>query len=172
LLELRILQFSGLVWRYTPVAQSALDTQLSLLYGGRFNPRVLFGMLYTSTSLQGAKAEFMKAAKLAGQAPELLLPQMLHQIEVNLQRVADLTDKRSLEFLDSSFEELIGTDWTLTQKIGVQLHNICDAILSYSAADPKHRNLNLYIINPTTVSVVASTVIRTMSDWDHLKPVR
>jgi hypothetical protein len=72
----------------------------------------------------------------------------------------------------TAFEELIGNDWTPTQKIGVQLRNICDGILSYSAADPKHQNLNLYIINPTTVSVVTSTVIRTMPDWDYLKPAR
>jgi hypothetical protein len=27
-------------------------------------------------------------------------------------------------------------------------------------------------INPATISVVASTLIRTMSDWDHLKPAQ
>jgi len=170
--ELRFSPFSGLVWRYTPVAQTPLDTQLSFMYGGRFNPKVLFGMLYTSTSLQGAKAEFMKAARLTGQTPELLLPQMLHQIDVNLQSVADLTDKRNLKFFGYALEELLGDDWTPTQKIGTQLHNICDAILSYSAADPKHKNLNLYIVNPAAVSVVASTTIRTMPDWDRIKPAR
>jgi RES domain-containing protein len=97
---------------------------------------------------------------------------MLHQLDVNLQKVVDLTDKRNRYFLGCSLEELIRDDWTPTQKIGVQLRNICDAILSYSAADPRHRNLNLYIINPATVSVVSSTVIRTMSAWDHIKPAR
>jgi hypothetical protein len=97
---------------------------------------------------------------------------MLHQIEVNLQKVVDLTDKMNRTFLGCSFEELAGDDWTPTQRIGVQLQNICDAILSYSAADPKHKNLNLYIINPTTVAVVDSTLIQTMPDWDHIQLVR
>lgn len=172
MLELRFSHFRGWVWRYTPVEQSALDTRLNLLYGGRFNPRVLFALLYTSTSVQGAKAEFIRSAKLTNQAPELLLPKMLHQIEANLQKVVDLTDKGNRTFLGCSFKDLVGNDWTPTQKIGAQLHGFCDAILSYSAVDPKHKNLNLYIVNPTAVSVVASTVIRTMPDWDHVKLTR
>jgi len=170
--ELRFSPFSRLVWRYTPVEQTALDTQPSFLYGGRFNPRAEFGMLYTSTSLQGAKAEFMKAAKLAAQDPDFLLPQMLHQIEVNFEKVVDLTDQKNLSFFGYSFEELIGDDWTPTQKIGTQLRNFCDAILSYSAADPKHKNFNLYIINPGSVAVVGSTKIQAMVDWNQIKPVR
>jgi hypothetical protein len=129
-------------------------------------------MLYTSTSMQGAKAEFIKSAKLARRAPELLLPKMLHQIEVNLHKVVDLTDKRNRKFLNCSFKELVGNDWTLTQKIGTQLSHVCEAILSYSAADPKHKNLNLYIINPNSVSVVDSSIIQTMPDWDSIKPVK
>ena len=147
-----------------------MDTERSLANGGRFNPRLLFAMLYTSTSIQGAKAEFIKAAKLSQQPPELLLPKMLHQIEVNLQKVIDLTDKKNRQFLGCSIEELIGDDWMPTQRIGIKLRNFCDAILSYSAVDPKHKNLNLYIINPTAVAVFGSTKIQTMADWDHIKP--
>lgn len=105
-------------------------------------------MLYTSLSVQGAKAEFIKSATLLKTDPESLLPRMLHQIEVSSLKVIDLTDKRNRKFLNCSFKELVGNDWTLTQKIGTQLSHVCDAILSYSAADPKHKNLNLYIINP------------------------
>ncbi len=169
---MNLTQFSGIVWRYTAIEQPPLDTERSLSNGGRFNPRLLFALLYTLTSIQGAKAEFIKSAKLARRTPELLLPKMLHQIEVNLQKVVDLTDKNNRKFLGCSFEELVGNDWTPTQKIGAQMRNICDAILSYSAADPKHKNLNLYIIKPTTVSVVASTIIQTMPDWDQIKVAR
>jgi len=97
---------------------------------------------------------------------------MLHQIEVNLHKVVDLTDKRNRQFLKCSFKELIGNDWTLTQKIGIQLSYVCEAILSYSAADPRHKNLNLYIINPNSVSVVDSTMMQTMSAWDSIKPAK
>jgi RES domain-containing protein len=169
---LYLTQFSGIVWRYTAIEQPPLSTELGLSYGGCFNPRLLFAMLYTSTSMQGAKAEFIKSAKLAERAPELLLPKMLHQIEVNLHKVVDLTDKRNRQFLKCSFKELIGDDWAPTQKIGIQLYNVCEAILSYSAADPKHKNLNLYIINPNSASVIDSIVIQTMSDWDSIKPVK
>jgi len=165
-------QFSGVVWRYTAIEQQPLDTERNLSYGGRFNPRLLFAMLYTSTSIQGAKAEFIKSANLSQRPPELLLPKMLHQIEVNQQNVIDLTDKKNRRFLGCSIEELIGEDWTATQKIGTQLRNFCDAILSYSAVDPKHKNLNLYIINSSLVSVVDSTKIQALGDWDHIKSVR
>lgn len=161
--------FSGVVWRYTAIEQAPLDIERSLTNGGRFNPRLRFAMLYTSTSIHGAKAEFIRSAKLADQIPELLLPKMLHQIEVDLQKVIDLTDKQNRKFLGCSLEELIGDDWVLTQKIGTQLRSFCDAILSYSAADSKHKNLNLYIINSGSVAVVDSTKIQTMADWDHIK---
>ena len=129
-------------------------------------------MLYTSLSVQGAKAEFIKSAKLIKADPKSLLPRVLHQIEAHLSKVVNLTDKRNRQFLNCSVADLIGDDWTLTQKIGNQLRNVCEAILSYSAADSKHKNLNLYIINPNSVSVVDSTMIQTMFDWDSIKPAK
>lgn len=171
MLSLRFSEFSGIVWRHTAVVQPPLDMLPNASRGGRFNPAFSFPMLYTSISVRGAKAEFIKSTRAYKVAPESLLPRMFHQLEISLQKVVDLTDKRNRRFLGCSFEDLIGNNWTPTQKIGIKLRNICDAILSYSAADLKHKNLNLYIINSTTVSVVTSTVIRTMSDWDYLKPV-
>jgi len=44
-------------------------------------------------------------------------------------------------------------------------------ILSCSSADPKHKNLNLYIINLRLVAVVDSTKIQTLAEWDQIKPV-
>lgn len=172
MLRLRFTNFSGVVWRHTAIEQPPLDVLLNASRGGRFNPPMSFPMLYTSMTVIGAKAEFIKSARAVNADPELLLPRMLHQIEVNPQNVVDLTDKRNRDFFGCSFKELIGKDWTQTQKIGTQLHNVCDAILSYSAADSKHKNLNLYIINPISISVSESTMIQKMSDWDYIKPIK
>ena len=172
MLNLRFADFSGIVYRHTAIVQPPLDMLLNAAHGGRFNPPISFPMLYTSLNAQGAKAEFIKSAETFKATPESLLPRMLHQIEVDLRKVVDLTDARNRKFLGCSLEELIGDDWTPTQKIGTRLRYFCDAILSYSAADPKHKNLNLYIINPNSVAVVDSTKIQTMDDWDSIKPVK
>jgi RES domain-containing protein len=170
--NLRFSEFNGIVWRHTAVVQPPLDMLLNASRGGRFNPPISFPMLYTSISVQGVKAEFIKSAKTFKVDPESLLPRMLHQVEVNLRKVVDLTDVGNRKFLGCSLEELIGDDWGSTQEIGTQLRYICDAILSYSAADPKHKNLNLYIVNPSSVVLAGSTKIQTMADWEHVNLVR
>ncbi len=172
MLKLHIAEFHGMVYRHTAIVQPPLDMLLNAARGGRFNPPISFPMLYTSLTVQGAKAEFIKSAETFKVTPVSLLPRMLHQIEVDLRKVVDLTDVANRKFLGCSRADLIGDDWTLTQKIGTQLRNLCDAILSYSAADPKHQNLNLYIINPKSVAVVGSTKIQTMADWDEIKSVK
>jgi hypothetical protein len=47
----------------------------------------------------------------------------------------------------------------------------CDAILTYSAAAPKEMNLNLYEAGIRYASVIASSIIDDMSDWDKVTPL-
>lgn len=124
-------------------------------------------MLYTALSVAGAKAEFVKSAFLINVKPESLLPRMLHEIEVGLYKVVDLTDKRNRRVLGCSVAELIGEDWSRTRQIGVQLQGLCDAILSYSAVKVRQKNLNLYLVNPHSATIISSHLIQTMNDWEH-----
>ena len=85
--EFRISKFEGIVWRQTALGAHPLDTQGSLIYGGRFNPPALFQMLYTSLSVKGVKAEFLKFAKSRDARPNDLLPREIHQLFVGLEKV-------------------------------------------------------------------------------------
>lgn len=163
--DLRLSQFEGIVWRHTALGDHPLDAQGSLIYGGRFNPPVSFQMLYTSLSIAGVKAEFLEFAKFRQTNPSFLLPRELHQLHVVLDKVIDLTDSHNRKLLNCTTRDLVGKDWTLTQNIGMQLHGLCEAILSYSATTPKERNLILYEIGIRHVSVIASSIIEDMPDW-------
>jgi RES domain-containing protein len=169
--EFRISKFQGIIWRQTAVGALPLDTQGSLIYGGRFNPPALLPILYTSLSIAGVKAEFLKFAKFRGANPNILLPRELHQLWVGLETVIDLTDSYNRKLLNISVQALVGKNLILTQKIGLQLNGLCDAILTYSAAVPKEKNLNLYEAGTRHVSVIASSIIDDMSDWDKVTPL-
>lgn len=136
------------------------------MYGGRFNPSAAFQMLYTSLSIKGVQAEFLKFAQARSVNPFDLLPRELHQLYAELDYVVDLTDRHNRKLLKCSIQKLTHKDWQETQKIGLLLQDECDAILTYSAAAPKVMNLNLYEAGIRGVTVIASHVIRDIPDWD------
>ena len=166
--EFFISKFEGILWRQTALGIHPLDTQGSFLYGGRFNPPALFQMLYSSFSIKGARAEFLKFARSRDTEPDELLPREIHQFFVTLDNVIDLTDSRNRKAINCSARVLIKKDWGLTQKIGLQLNRECEAIISYSAAAPKEKNLILYESGIRRAVVVASSVIDIMPDWDKI----
>jgi hypothetical protein len=85
-----------------------------------------------------------------------------------LLKAIDLTDSHNRKFLNCSTRDLVRKDWDLTQKIGVQLNGVCDAIISYSAAAPKGKNLILYETGIRHISILASSIIDDMSDWNKI----
>jgi len=166
--DFHLSKFEEIIWRQTALGIHPLDTQGSFLYGGRFNPPALFQMLYTSFSTKGVRAEFLKFAKSRDTKPDELLPREVHQLFVALVNVIDLTDSRNLKILDCSVRKLLDKDWRVTQNIGLRLNGTCDAIISYSAAAPKEKNLILYEPGIRRTVIVASSVIDVMSDWDKI----
>jgi RES domain-containing protein len=168
--DFSFIKFNGVIWRQTAVGMHPLDTQGSFTYGGRFNPPFLFQILYTSLSITGVKAEFLKFTKVRDRNPSVLLPRELHQLGVSLEKVVDLTSSYNRKLLKCSVKDLIRKNWSLTQNIGLQLKGWCDAILTYSAADPNEKNLCLFESGIRQVSVIASSIIEDMSDWDKVTP--
>jgi RES domain-containing protein len=112
--EFRIRKLEGVCWRQTALGDHPLDTKGSLLYGGRFNPPALFQMLYTSLSITGVEAEFLKFAKSRGANPDVLLPREVHQLWADLEKVIDLTDRHNRKLLNCSVQDLIRREWRLT----------------------------------------------------------
>lgn len=166
--DFRFVKFDDMVCRQTAFGNHPLGAQGSLAYGGRFNPPALFQLLYTSLSPKGVKAEFIKFSKSRGQRPEELLPREAHQLFVTLHKVIDLTDSHNRKLLNCSARDLVGDDWKLTQKIGMRFNGVCDAIISFSAAAPKEKNLILYESGIRHVVILASSVIVEMSEWDKI----
>lgn len=82
--EFRFRKFAGFVWRQTARGMHALNTGGSFMYGGRFNPSGAFQMLYTSLSIKGVQAEFLKFAQARSVNPFDLLPRELHQLYAEL----------------------------------------------------------------------------------------
>ncbi len=108
-------------------------------------------------------------------------------ITVALQSIADLTRDSELQIIDTSVQELTG-DWdgydhrpqhqdapppyfthVPTQQLAVTLHQtgLFDGLLSYSAVDPRHRNL---IVFPTALQKGSSLTCTDAGGSPHQLP--
>ena len=83
----------------------------ALLHGGRYNPPDGFGALYLSGS-PGACAAEMK------RRPRTPPDYVMGEINVNVQKICDLTDPILLDQLDLESDDLCTDDWELTRILG------------------------------------------------------
>ena len=108
---------SGTFYRHTSPAFEPLSGEGALRAGGRWNVQGDFGAVYLADSPQGAVAEFLRMASLAGLIPDAFLPRLLHSIEVNYVRVLDLTDAAVLSALHVRVDDVLADDRALSQAI-------------------------------------------------------
>lgn len=102
----------------------------ALRVGGRYNPADEFGALYLAESEDACRAEVMRRID-----PDVTLS--LGKLEIDLEAVCDLTDPAVRQALRVSHAELVGDDWSITQKIGRTLRNAgFEGLLAPSAAGP------------------------------------
>ena len=111
----------------------------------------------------------------------------IYPIAVELQSVADLTQEKQLEIIDTSVQELTG-DWygyehrpqhqnalppyfthVPTQQLAITLHQtaLFEGLMSYAAVDPRHRNL---IVFPTTLQAGSSLSCTDAANTLHRLP--
>jgi RES domain-containing protein len=118
----------------------ALSTEGSERYGGRYNPKGVFGALYLGESPAVCAAELRKAA--AGRTIGSLV---LATVAIRLHRVFDLTDRGVLERLALPTEDLVTPDWSFTQELGRLTREVgFEALRVPSAAGPGS-NLVLFL---------------------------
>lgn len=96
-------------------ADSVLSTGPSFTYGGRYNKAGEFGALYLSEDPAICEKEKLRQA---GDQPELLPPQMVGAIKVDIPEVLDLTGEENVKVLGISRRDLVDLlDMTLPRDI-------------------------------------------------------
>jgi RES domain-containing protein len=115
----------------------------SLLYGARFNIKGYFGALYTSLTPDTAGREI---------ARYFTVPPIggfeLASIRLHLTRVLDLTRPNSLARAGISDEQLIASQYSVTQEIGLSAwENGFEGLITPSAAIPGQHNLAVFLDN-------------------------
>jgi len=148
-LSLKSQGFKGIVFRIHAPDKDALDTSASRDFGGRWNRPRKYGVLYTSLTRETAQAEYKIQLIKRGLTPDDLFDRSISTIEVNLQRVLDLSDPDRQKEFGISQSELESDDDICRKK----MLDIADearaqgyeAIISPSARIRKGKNLNVFM---------------------------
>jgi RES domain-containing protein len=92
------------------------------LHGGRFNPPGSFPVLYLCETRPCVIAELTRQGKRNVVGVDGLLPRVLYQYRLELERVLDLTDPQVRDHLGFTVPELQADDWSVCQEIGIEAH--------------------------------------------------
>jgi RES domain-containing protein len=121
--------WSGAAYRVTtldyPSPKSILSGEGSFMHGGRWNAPGSFRAVYGSTADVVAVAESRATADYAGFPYPFRTPRLLVTLELNLQRVLDLTAKESAGVFAEFSEELGREDWRKMNDLGVETISQC-----------------------------------------------
>lgn len=134
-------KLSGAFWFravYKTRRNSIMKMDGALLYGGRYNPPEEYGALYLSESAEACAAEMRRRPRTP---PEYVVG----EIEVNVERVLDLTDPALLDRLGLEIDDLCTDDWELTRILGSLIRDSdFEGMVVPSAAGP-YKNLVLFL---------------------------
>ncbi len=137
-------------------AEALLSTGASFSFGGRYNKPGEFGALYLSNNQQTCKAE--KLRQVAGRR-ELLPPQIVGWVEVDLGGVVDLTDESNLKKLDVPLGRLTDPlDTTLPREIGAAARSLGVRALLVQSAAASGKNLVIFEETLTRPNITVKVV--------------
>lgn len=145
------MRFKGKVWRHVPAGGQPLNIGYILRAGGRWNRQGSYACLYTAVTQDGARAEYAKSLRRSSAQDLARKTRELVSIDVDLERVADLTDRATSPvapnepFLTSDEPTDLEACRTLADALRAQGY---DGILVPSAAAPGEKNLVIYIDGP------------------------
>jgi RES domain-containing protein len=148
-------EFSGTVYRICTAQYGGniVSMRGALLYGARYNIRGYFGALYTSLSLETARqemAQYFTVPPIGGFVEAC--------IELKLNRVVDLTDRRVLRKAGMLWDQLIEPRHTISQEVGLRAwENGIEGLLAPSAANPSEQNVVVFLDNQHPVWKVELT---------------
>lgn len=140
--------FGGPVYRIHAADKSALDTEASKRFGGRWNRANRFGALYASLTKETALAELAGQVQKRGMTPGDLTHRLITTLEVHLIKVLDLAEPERQKEYGITKSELESDEETCRKKILEISEKARDqgfeAILSPSARFPGGKNLNIF----------------------------
>lgn len=114
--------WAGVVYRLASVRYANRDDLLtgagSKSHGARWNPPASVATVYSNLDIQTAVAEALAHHRYYGFAVEKALPRVLVSIQVRLQRVLNLTDRRVGRILGVTRGHLVGEDWRARNSSG------------------------------------------------------
>lgn len=130
--------------------------------GGRFNPPNSFPALYLCQTRPCAVAELTRLGMRHVVGVDGLLPRVLYEYRLGLDRVLDLTDETVRAHVGVSASDLTTDDWSLCQAIGTEAHAAGDqAIRTYSATGVD----NVLVVFPE-LAASALVQVRLVERWE------
>lgn len=112
--------WSGTVYRYTAAIYEPLSGEGAYRFGGRWNPRRTFPVIYLAEPLPAAMLEFRRLAEASAIDPAALMRRgyTLHTIDVVELPVLDLRPPEALAFVGLGAEDIADEDWSACQSVG------------------------------------------------------
>lgn len=118
--KLGTIAWSGRTYRHTTPRRDPLSGAGARLNGGRWNPKDLFAALYLASPVATCMGEIDRIAASQGVPTEVLLqaPRVLHEIDVSIANVLDLTSVVNRTAARLTDADISDSDWTLCQQVG------------------------------------------------------
>lgn len=130
-------EWSGIGYRHAAHAYPPLSGEGARRFGGRWNPRGSFPVLYLADSVDTVTAEFRRLAALQARALSDFLPRALHTIECNRLELLDLRDPDPRRSVGLSDADLFADDRAACQSVGEAAEFLgYQGVLAPSAAGP------------------------------------
>ncbi|MCA9829971.1 MAG: RES family NAD+ phosphorylase [Dehalococcoidia bacterium] len=114
--------WSGVAYRHTARTVPPLSAAGAKAFGGRWNPRDLFGAVYLAVPVEAAVEEFRRMAEGQARGAASFLPRDLHTVRVQPIQVLDLTNPTTVASLGLTYEELTMEGRSLCQEIAQAAH--------------------------------------------------
>lgn len=161
--KLKTTKLKGIFYRAVSAQrkQNLLDPQGSILYGGRYNIKNIFGALYFA---QNQELCIEERIKLAGGDMSVLKPQVIGKVRLELSRVLDLTNENNLKKLKIKRESVIRIDgYTLCQQIASIAYRIgIEALIVPSTISEQSKNIVVFTENLSKKSIMRVISIKSL----------
>jgi len=128
-------EIETVAFRHVSVGTNPRSGTGARIHGGRWNPPDSFATLYLALDRQTVAAEFERAARRQGLTPDQFLPRELHEFDVRLTAILDLTSAEARDALGLGEAELLADNPARCREVGEAAHYVgLEGVMAPSAA--------------------------------------